>query len=154
MDLREYLEEVVRPNVAEFENDYADLRLAHNAVHSVDALAAHIFAAAGGTAAKLGKDDTEFRESLAAKNEMFRLLRDVAKAAKHVELKRGKPEVSKANQIGTKRLGYGEARYGEGRYGSPPQAVVATDAGDYRVLETVVKRSLVFLEDEMKALGL
>ena len=154
MDLRDYLDNVVRPNVAEFEKDYASLRLAHNAAHSVDALAAHIYSAAGGAAAKLGKDDTEFRELLAAKNEMFRLLRDVAKAVKHVELKRGKPEVSKANQISTKRLGWGEARYGEGRYGSPPQAIVTTDNGDHRVLETVVKDALAFLENEMKTLGL
>ena len=154
MNVRDYLDTVVRPNVAAFEASYADLRLAHNAAHSVDALAAHIFVAAGGSAAKLGRDDTEYRENLAAKDEMFRLLRDVAKAAKHVELTRGKPEVSKADQISTKQLGYGEARYGEGRYGSPPQAVVTTDSGDHRVLEAVVVRALAFLEHEMKVLGI
>ena len=37
MHVREYLERVVRPNVVEFEQDYADLRLAHNALHSVEA---------------------------------------------------------------------------------------------------------------------
>ena len=39
----EFLEEIVRPNVAAFHADYGSLRNAYNAVASVDALAAHPF---------------------------------------------------------------------------------------------------------------
>lgn len=86
MTPREYLDQVVRPNIADLARDNGDLRLALNAVHAVDALAAHIFYGAGG-AAKIGdKDDVAYRARLAGQDAEFGLLRDVAKAAKHVEL--------------------------------------------------------------------
>lgn len=115
---------------------------------------ARIYWDAGGQAAGMGDSDTEYREKLAGRSEMFGLLRDAAKAAKHVELVRGKPLVKSARQLRTRTLGWGEARFGEGRWGSPPQAVISTEAGEQRVIETVVKGALAILEDEMKRLGL
>ncbi|TIX64740.1 MAG: hypothetical protein E5V33_09505 [Mesorhizobium sp.] len=70
------------------------------------------------------------------------MLRDVAKVAKHVQLDRGKPDVTTAAQMSTRSLGSGEARWEEDRWGSPPQAIVNTDAGEHRVLETVVEQPL------------
>ncbi|WP_287299374.1 hypothetical protein, partial [Mesorhizobium sp.] len=99
-------------------------------------------------------NDLDYREKLAKQDADFGLLRDVAKAAKHVVLERGTPKISKADQISSKGLGYGEARYGEGRYGSPLQAVVLTDANEHRVLESVIVRAVAFLEKEMAAYGL
>jgi hypothetical protein len=43
MTPREFLDEVVRPNVAEFNVNFGSLRTAYNAVAAVDALAAHIY---------------------------------------------------------------------------------------------------------------
>ena len=44
MTPRQFLENIVRSNVDEFHRHYGDLRRAHNAIGSVDALAAHIYA--------------------------------------------------------------------------------------------------------------
>ncbi|TIX82108.1 MAG: hypothetical protein E5V27_14240 [Mesorhizobium sp.] len=154
MTPREYLDQVITPNLAELANDYGNVRLALNAVHAVDALAAHIFYGAGGKGKIGSDDDLAYREQLAKQDAEFGLLRDVAKAAKHVMLERGTPKVSTAGQISSKGLGWGEARYGEGRYGSPPQAMVLTDAGEHRVLETVIRGALAFLEKEMATHGL
>ena len=48
MTPREYVDEIVRPNLADLERDEGNLRYALNAVHAVDALAARIYVAAGG----------------------------------------------------------------------------------------------------------
>jgi len=40
---RQFLETVVRPNVADFHSHFAGLRHAHNAIGAVDALAAHLY---------------------------------------------------------------------------------------------------------------
>jgi hypothetical protein len=154
MTAREFLEQVVRPNVAELAADYADIRRAINAVHAVDALAAHIYDSAGRRKGTGEPDDTAFREKLASHNSDFKLLRDVAKAVKHVVLERGSPIVTKAEQITSKSLGWDEMLWDEGRWDSPPLVVVATNAGSYRVVETVLKNALDFLENEMARRGL
>ncbi len=48
MTPREYVDEIVRPNLADLESDECNPRHALNAVHAVDALAARIYVAAGG----------------------------------------------------------------------------------------------------------
>ncbi|ESZ12409.1 hypothetical protein X735_22570 [Mesorhizobium sp. L2C085B000] len=55
----------------DFSKDFASMRLAHNAVHPVDVLAAYIFVATGGKAVRLGDTDTHYREALAGKSERF-----------------------------------------------------------------------------------
>lgn len=154
MTPREFLEQVVRPNLADLEADFGDVRKAFNALHSVDALAAQIFHGGGGKAAGLGKSDTAFREQLANENEDFRLVRDAAKAVKHGKLEQGSPEISSAKDIASKSLGWGQVRWGEGRWGGPPQVVVTTKGGGSRVLETLLTNAIIFLESKMTALGL
>jgi hypothetical protein len=154
MTPREYFEQVVTPNLRELAQDYGNLRLALNAIHAVDALAAHIFYGAHDKLKLVSPDDLAYRERLAWQDAEFGLLRDVAKAAKHVVLERGTPTVSTAAQITSRGLGWGEARWDEGRWDGPLQAVVLTDAGEHRVLETVITRALAFLEKEMLACGL
>jgi len=62
MTARLFLDGVVKPNVAEFHREYGSVRLAWNAIASIDALAAHMFlwcqAHAPGEVAGLS-DDTE-----------------------------------------------------------------------------------------------
>lgn len=149
MTPREFLDLIVRPNMDEFRNDYADLRKAFNVSFSVDALAAHIYDASGRAAGTGAKDDSAFRAELAANSPDFALVRDIAKALKHVELDRHSPAVKRADQVEKRALGWGEARWGEGRWGSPPQVVVTTNSGDKRVVETVLGNALSFLESEM-----
>ena len=40
---REFLQIVVRPNIEDFHTHFADLRRAHNAISTLDALAAHLY---------------------------------------------------------------------------------------------------------------
>jgi hypothetical protein len=154
MTPRDFLEQIVRPNMADLANDYGDIRKAMTAVHSADALAAHIFHEVGGRIVTGAADDTAYRELLAEESGEFRLVRDLEKAAKHVALDRGKPLVTTADQIVSRGLGWGEARWREGRRGSPPQVVVVTDTGEHRVIETVVRKAVEFLEAEMAAFGI
>ena len=101
-------------------------------------------------------DDTNYRERLAGCSLDFRLLRDIAKAQKHVHLdddRRGKkPEVTTSAQVTARAFGYGEGGYGRGRYGGPPQVVVTTDKGELRYVEQIVAAALAVLETEMTRL--
>ena len=154
--LREFLQSVVRPNVSDVATHFADVRHAHNAISAVDALAAHLYvwASIHAPAAVAGiKNDTDYREKLADLNSDFALLRDIAKAQKHVRLTRGKPQVTSANQVQSRPVGYGEGDFGHGRYGGLPQIVVDADNGKMFYVEGVVNNALAFLEAEMSRLG-
>jgi hypothetical protein len=157
MTLRDFLENVVRPNLREFDADYGSIQRAHNAVATVDALAAHIYVwcktNAPSEIAGL-RDDICYRERLAGSSSGFRLLRDIAKAQKHVHLYRGQPEVTTSAQVKVRSFGYGEGAYGGGRYGGPPQVMVTTDDGELRYVEQVVAAALAVLEAEMTRLNI
>ena len=153
-DPRVFLRVVVRPNIAEWSASYSDLRLALNAIHSVDAFSAHVFWwGKNGHAASLSntKDDTAYRAELASRSEDFRLLRDVAKAIKHVNLTKFTPLIAEANQLSVSAVGYGEGAFGEGRFGGPPQVVVRSDGNDRIVfMESLVEDCLSILEAELE----
>jgi hypothetical protein len=155
MTPREYLENVVRPNVADLHNQYDSLRHACNAIASVDALAAYIFVWCQASAqAEINAitDDSDYRVTLAQRNPDFRLLRDTAKAQKHVRLTRGTPQLTKAEQMSSRAIDWGEGSYGKGRYGGLPQVVIDTDDGNLFYVESLVESALVFLESEMDRL--
>ena len=161
MTPREYIEAVVRPNLADLERDEGDLRHALNALHAVDALAARIFVAAGGKAATGAKDDTDYREDLveADASGNFRILRDVAKAVKHAELVRGNPIITSASQVDAKPTGSqaglmmaGDG-YGLGEFGGPPMVLVPVDGVPFSV-GYLIGKALAFLEEEMARRGL
>ena len=157
MTPREFLETVVRPNMEDFNANYGSVRHAHNAVAAVDALAAHLYQWCETNAPSeiAGvSDDTLYRARLAQSSPDFHLLRDIAKAQKHVHLNRGAPKVTTAAQVTARSIGWGEARWGEGRWGGPPQVVVTTDGGELRYVEQIVAAALTVLETEMSRLGI
>lgn len=151
---REYLDQVMRPNLADLDAEPGNIRFALNAVHSVDALAARIYVAAGGRDALGDKDDTAYRERLASTHDDFRLMRDLAKAIKHVELGRGSPLVQTASQVRSMSIGLGQAVWGELEFDAPPKAVVALESGVHRVIAAVVRNAVSFLETTMQHHGL
>lgn len=158
MTPKDFLEVMVRPNVADFKARYDDLRLAFNAVAAVDALAAHLFVWCRENAPEEVRgiavgDDGRFRDRLAERSPEFALLRDIANANKHVHLTRKAPQISGAGQVKPQELRWGVARWGEGRWGSPPQVAVETNNGEARAVEAIVDRALVFLEGEMQRIG-
>jgi hypothetical protein len=157
MDPRQFLSTIVEPNIAELSTNYGDVRRAYNAVFAVDALTAHLYSWAKIHApayARSHSDDTHFRDALARRNAEFGLVRDLAKALKHVELVRGTPRVKGASQMGTEGLGFDVARFDEARFDGLAQIVVTTDLGEKRVVEAVLQNALKFLNAEMSGLGL
>ena len=114
MNISEFLTEVVRPNVAEQEMAYTDQRKAFNAIAAVDALSAYLFHWCEDNNSGLldgAESDLDFRNNLALENPSFELLRDLAKANKHMRLTRGSPRVSSATQSEVKDLGWDEASW-------------------------------------------
>lgn len=155
MGPREFNAEVVAKNIADFHADYASLRLAFNAVASVDALAAHLceWCRANAPHELAGGDDTAYREALARRNSSFELLRDVAKAQKHVRLTRGNPKVNLASQTSSRGVGFGEGGFGLGRYGGPEQVVIDDNNGAMHYVEHIADEAVAFLSQEMDRLG-
>ena len=83
MTPREFLEAVVRLDVAEFSDEYGSIRRAYHAVTAVDALAAHIFVWCRTNAPSevTGlNDDNHYRGKLSQRSSEFRLLRDIGRA--------------------------------------------------------------------------
>ena len=155
MTPREFLEKVVRPNITEWEANFGSERHAYNAVAAVDSLAAHLYVWCKANApSEIGRipNDSQYRASLVKRSPDFGLLRDIAKAQKHVHLTEGKPKVKTAAQVTARSLGWGEARWGEGRWGGPPQVVVTTDDGGLRYVEQIVAAAVALLEAEMARL--
>ena len=156
MTPREFLDGIVRPNVDDFHANYGDLRYAQNAIGAVDALAAHLYVWAktnAPAAVASVNDDSHYRAILAARNQPFALLRDIAKAQKHVHLTKHSPRVTRANQITARPIGWGEGGYGEGRYGGVAQVVVDITQNEFSYVESIVDSSVAFLESEMSAIG-
>lgn len=148
----EFLDEVVRPNVAEFEANPGSIRHAHNAVAAVDALAARLYGwlKVNKPGTVTAGDDTLYRAELALINPDFGVLRDLAKANKHFELTRGKPTVSSAAQVSIEAPGWGEAQWDEGRWDGPDQVYVRLNNGDLRAVDYLVRSGIQFLDQLMK----
>jgi hypothetical protein len=156
MTPQEFLKTVVHPNVEDFHSHFADMRRAYNAISAVDALAAHLYFWAtvnNPAAVASSNDDTAYRAELAARNQDFALLRDVAKAQKHVRLTRGKPQVSHEAQVTSRQIRYGEGVFGGGRYGGVEQVVIDIDLANFFYAESILDNALAFLEAEMRGLG-
>lgn len=155
MQPREFYNQVVAKNIDDFHADYASERFAFNAIASVDALAAHLWSwcvANAPAEAGLG-DDTAYRAMLAGRHPDFGLLRDVAKAQKHVRLTRGNPKVNNASQAVSRGVGFGEGGFGLGRFGGPEQVVVDDNNGDMHYVEHLVDDVVEFLLAEMNRVG-
>jgi hypothetical protein len=151
-EVHDHLEQIVRPNMTDLADACGDVRRAFNAIAAVDALAGHIWHWCRANAVheiEEIRDDSEYRRRLSQKNVDYALVRDMAKAQKHIHLTRGSPQVSNADQVETRSLGWGEASWDEGLWGSPPQVVVDMDDGEMRVVEPVLSRAITFLEAEM-----
>jgi hypothetical protein len=151
----EFLEEIVRPNVAEFRSDQSDMRHAYNAVAAVDGFVAHIYVwcLTNAPAEVAGlPDDAAYRNKLAERHTEVGLLRDISKAQKHVELNRGTPTIVRADQIKCRPVGYGEGPYGHGGYGGPQQVVIDIDTSTMRYVGQIVDSALEFLEGELARL--
>ena len=157
MTPNEFLVEGVYPNAEILVNEPANRRHAYNLIASIDSLSAHIFDwCLHHNAAYVSKfrNDIEYRQHLSKLNHEFELVRDLAKAQKHVKLDRGTPRVTSAKQVESRALGWDEASWDEALWDGPPQVVVTTDDGSVHVITSVSAAAVKFLEEEMRSLGI
>jgi hypothetical protein len=96
----EFLNEIVAPNVAALSDDVGDLRLAVNAILTLDAMAGIIHDNLYKRGLVTTANDVEFRDRLALQYPEYVIVRDAAFALKHGELRSGKPRlVRRAAQV-------------------------------------------------------
>ena len=154
---REFHDQVVVPNRQDFAAHFQSLRHGLNAIATVDALAAHIFwalkLASSPAVAMLSMDD-QYRHAIAGRNSAFRLVRDMAKAQKHVVLLKHNPQVTTASSVSVGPIGWGQLPFGRGRFGGIDQLVVQTAAGSADYVESLLDDAIAFLDQEMTSHGL
>lgn len=156
MTPKSFLETVVAPNVEDFHNNFSSLRHAHNAISALDSLAAHLYCWAVANSPNVvssAKGDSCYRNELAERNGSFKLLRDIAKAQKHVHLTRHNPQVERADQVTSKNIGWGDGGYGQGRSGGGEQVIVNDYNDQIHYVEEIIDLSLKFMISEMRELG-
>lgn len=156
MTPKQFLDIVVLPNLADANEDVSDVRRFHNALASVDALAAHIYywCKENRSDEVTGlKDDGSFRMRCGANNGDVALIHDVAKALKHVELVRGNPRIKNAGEVQVRLFGWGEGGFGVGPFGGGPQLSVMVD-GNKVQLHWKMEQVVDFYVKEMERLGI
>lgn len=145
-----FFEYVVVPNIRDLKKDPLELRLAYNCVMSIDSFASHIYEfLEGQPSVRKMKDDSEFKQVLAKTCFPFEIIRDVAKAQKHVKLTRGSPQTSEAKQMKHGKMSYGEGTFGTGTYGGI-QILVETNDRKRRPLLSLIDGATEFLNLYLK----
>jgi hypothetical protein len=145
---KDHLNDIVIPNLSEAKDTPLNQRRVFNVVASLDTLVAQIwwelpdYEKREWSGGKSRYDDTDFREALANKYPDYRLVRDIAKAQKHVSLTRGYPQLTNSSQIKKGTMGFGEGGFGEGPYGGGEQTLVVKDDGTKRNVLATVQNSL------------
>lgn len=143
---REFFTKIVQPNVAEFHRHYTDMRRVHNAINSLDALVAHMYAWCSAEYPKAiegNEDDTEYRGVLARRSREFSLLLSIAKAQREIRIVQ-----REIPQEDARPFRFGGANLGRTRSGSL-QVVVDLDPDRYECVEHIVDSAMAFLETEM-----
>lgn len=155
MNPREFLQRVVKPNLEALTENPLSFRHMYNAVLSVDALAAHVFSwwEKHSPQETDGSSDLLYRKESGKTRSDVRLLHEIAKAAKHVELTRGTPSIKAISEVRPRSFGYGEGGYGVGPYGGGTQISVIVDDTKIQIT-SVLTSTIVFYEQEMDRLGI
>lgn len=159
MTPQEFLETVVRPNMADLNADTGDFRAAFNAIASVDALAAHIYnwgiSQEPPLIEKLKRDDDDYRELLEPLNADYHLLCDVARAFKHVQLRERKKLrlVRSASEVSPGTLMVDDMESFDRDWTTGPCVLIDRGEGRPLIARNVLERALEFLEGHMHEIG-
>lgn len=160
IDSRQFNEEIIKPTLAEFDDNFSCVRRAFLAVAVVDALAAQIYAQAiendinpfdflgwheDGPPKK--PSDSAFRQRIAENYSGFLIIRDVAKANKHALLTLGQPLVDRSDQIRSIPKGATLGRYGDARPEGVDQVIVQCADGENIYLEHAILEAHEILND-------
>ena len=84
----------------------------------------------------------------------FGLIWDIHDGHKHVSLGRAPRRVTRSDQTGVSRMGFGEGGFGEGFYGGAEEIIVTLDDGSRRALSAVMERGVAMWEAQLASMGL
>lgn len=121
LEYERFFESHVEPAFLDWQNSSGDLRLAMNLASSLNIIAEYYWHGVNKTnPAKVFNQRTprKYREELANQFPPYGLIRDVADSHKHLVLDRSSASVSNAQQVGSVKIGYGQAYgicYGGGK---------------------------------------
>lgn len=156
----EYLEIVVRPNMAEVNEDTGDIRKVSNAAASIDALGARIYHWGVNQEPplieRLERDDDGYREKLEGEDADYHLLCDVARAFKHIQLQRKKKPrlIYLASDISPEPLMVDEMEDFDRDWTEEPCVLIQREDGKTLIARNVLERALKFLEERMSVAGI
>jgi hypothetical protein len=125
-----------------------DVRLAINAIMTLDGFFGMLHAALYQTGAVLERSDDQWKEKLAQQNERYRLLRDSAYMLKHGRLDDRKPRfVRRPDQILTMPASFDAAVFDRSAFDTET-VWIETEGNDYRANE-IIKEVLQFARDQL-----
>jgi hypothetical protein len=142
----DFFNNIAAPNVDALGSDVGDIRLAVNAILTLDALMGVIHADRHRRGLEAA-DDSAFRNRLADQHFEYRLVRDAAFALKHGELKSAARLVQRAEQITSYSGAWDEAVWDRSAFDT--EAVIwieANDAGHARRADAVTRDVLGILQ--------
>lgn len=137
---REFFDEIVVPDFNEFKRDTSSLRTALHSALSLYHLHEWIFAS---HRCELGHSKArDFDKALCADFQEFQLIRDVANAAKHMELTRDPQRITHAANTAVQSTGFGEGRFGVGPFGGGPRVRVHVGPTEFEEFLSVAESVL------------
>lgn len=156
MNAADFFKECVDPTLDDFRQNHLSRRHAIAAVALVDMSMAYIRRDEwDGNNLKEFKDD-DFRWKLAGECKSVEVIRDLAKAQKHVILTRHDPIVLSADDMEAQNRAYGAGRFGEGIYGGGFVVKVKEKGSglstEYSLLE-LLDQAIKFLKTRLQSLG-
>ena len=155
MNAADFFNECVDPTLDDFRQNHMSRRHAIAAVALVDMSMAYIHREEA-REQDIKFDDLNFRNDLAGECYQVEIIRDLAKAQKHVELTRGKPVLKYVEDMNARPRAYGTGRFGEGLYGGGFVVKVKEKGSDlpteYSLLE-LLDQAINFLKTRLQSLG-
>ena len=135
---RAFLDEVAAVNAQLAIENPGDLRLAVNAIMTLDAFFGILHAALWKLGRVSEQDDSQWKQQLAHENESYRLLRDSAYALKHGELRKSQRLVWRPDQIFTMPVAWDQAVWDRDVFDAET-VWIETEGTDFRADETINK---------------
>ena len=132
---RDFLNEVVVKDVEDFSAESESLRKAFHCALSLYHLHEWVFASHSSELTH--KSVRDFDKSLCASSVDFQLIRDIANAAKHMELTRDPQRITHAANTAVQSTGWGEGGYGMGPYGGGPRVRIHVGPTEFEEFSVV-----------------
>jgi len=155
---RDFFETILEPCYRAWLSDPLTEWKAKAAVSNADTMAERVFhywksrdtsQIAGATVPS--KYRTYLRENVCSD---FGLVWDIHDGHKHMVLSRSNRQVTRSDQTGVRKMGYGQGRYGEGAYGGTAQIIVELNDGSTRALSTIMSNVMDMWVRLLQRMGL